>query len=485
MRRAAASAGLGLSESGVEPRHRVLLTGRNTADLVCTLLGLIQLGTSVVLADPTLPPARLRRLALDAGVDHVVADPAIGEAMAATGDPTAPRCLPSTVPPGPRRVGVGAELDLAAWSARRDALVVCTSGSTGAPRAVVRSGRSVVANTARTAAVMGYRPSDVLAPLLPYSHQYGMSLVLLAATTGAGLLVAPSDRLDLALPAVAEHRATVVDATPATYRMLLRRAARRPALAATFGAVRMWCTGGAPLDEALAGEFAAVTGRALLDGYGTSELGNVALAAPGGPARCLPLPGVVVSVVDERGDGVDAGTVGEVRVDSPDRATGYLRHGRLHAEAPGPLRTGDLGCLDRTGALRVIGRSAAVHRNGHTLYPDQIAAAASFCGALAHVVPVPDGDHDVRLVLFVEDGSGVDHHVWWRRLRDVLGRHELPNRVVVLERFPLTGSGKVDRRRLGRLAGLVAAPAPDPAPSGAERDAPIRSRARLEATHGG
>ncbi|HXV91941.1 MAG TPA: class I adenylate-forming enzyme family protein [Pseudonocardia sp.] len=480
----ARSAARRLAASGVTADHRVLLAGRNTPGFAFALLGLMRLGASIALSDPALPAAHTVGRAREVAADVVVADPDICDSMARAARWARP---PIPVPalcadPGPP-AAPDPDPELSAWSAREDALVAYTSGSTGDPKPVVRTGRSVVDNIARTAAVMGYERPDLLAPLLPYSHQYGMSIVLLAATTGAGLLVVPARRLDLALPALAAHRASVVDATPATYRTLLRLASRRPGLARELGSVRMWCSGGAPLDEALASDFPAFGGTELLDGYGSTELGNVALATPDDPRRCLPLPGVGVSVVDDRGTAVPAGTVGEVVVDTPDRSLGVLVHGRLRAGEAGPVRTGDIGAIDATGSLRVIGRTAAVHRNGHTLYPDQISAAAASCGAQVHVAAVPDAERGCRLVLFVEDDSGAGHHEWWRRLRAVLGEHEMPNRVLVLERLPLAHNGKVDRQRLHRLAVAAVGPVPAPRTAGSE-PAPVLARSRQEAPHG-
>lgn len=464
-----------LKGKGVLPGHRVALHAGNSPAFVRVLLGLMQLGAGVVLVDHLRSAASAQLAAARVGADWLIrearpaAEPTGPVSVLSLADLTDLTDLTERLPPsdgsgsgpgaspGAERGADTDELSFAAWASRDDALIAWSSGSTGEPKAVVRSGRSVLANTARTIARMGYRRQDVLAPLLPFSHQYGFSLVLIAQVTGCDLLLTPYTRLDRALAAVGEHRATVVDATPSSFRSLLRLASRRPALMAQLGSVRMWCTGGAPLDDNLARDFRATLGLPLLDGYGSTELGNVALAGPGAPDDCLPLAGLEVSVRDAAGRALPAGQPGEVWVRSPDVMRGCLRPDGTTVEppAPGDFRTHDLGVLDARGGLRVLGRMSATTRHGYTLYPAELARRAERYGRAVHVAPVQDGRRGTRLVFFVEDPEQRSSGAWFADFEKVLEPYELPNLVLVLDRFPLNNNGKTDVRALEERARWV------------------------------
>jgi acyl-CoA synthetase (AMP-forming)/AMP-acid ligase II len=339
---------------------------------------------------------------------------------------------------------------MAAWARRADAAILWTSGSTGVAKGVVKSGRAVIDNTLRTQRAMCYRSDDVLAPWLPFSHQYGLSMVLLWWMSGCTLAVTPYRRLDLAVADLAHAGTTVVDATPPTYHALLALLRRRPRLAERLGPVRMWCVGGAPLPTPLAEAFKAAVGRPLLNGYGLTEFGNVALATAANPTACgPPLPGVEVRVVGTDGRPVPASRAGEVEVRTPDAMHGYLDgEGRVEPVTGTWFATGDLGRLDDAGNLEVWGRKEAVHRLGHTVYPASIEARAQTCGRPVKVVVFDDERRGSLLAFVVADPDGRSVRWWRSRICAVLPVYEQPNTVHVVAELPLTGRGKVDLARL-------------------------------------
>lgn len=298
-----------LREHGVGPGERVMLHGENSAGYVVTLLALAQLDASVVLVDHCQSWAEVRAAAGRAGARWLL-HPA-GEGPP---DPPTPglaiTSYPAEFAAGCASTGVAPSVadNLDAWSRRPDAVIMWSSGTSGAPKGVVKSGRAILYNTIDTQRVIGYRPDDVLAPWLPFSHQYGMSLLLLWWLTGATLLVTPYRRLNQAVDEAVRYRATVVDAPPSTYYTLLQIINRRPGLAARLAGVRLWGVGGAPLPVPLAATFRNRFGKPLLDGYGLTETGNVALATPDNPVGCgRPLPEVTVRVAGPDGAPVPVG----------------------------------------------------------------------------------------------------------------------------------------------------------------------------------
>ncbi|MEU9893365.1 class I adenylate-forming enzyme family protein [Streptomyces phaeochromogenes] len=442
-----------LARCGVRAGDRVLAQADNTADYVVALLGLMSLDASIVPVDPRQTPADTRAAARQARArwlltDHrPVADPVDGRVLV-------------TAELGRADAGGAAddgEVDLSSWFRRRDAVVLWSSGTTGRPKGIVKSGSAVLDNTERTARAMGYHAQDVMAPLLPFSHQYGLSMVLLWWEVGCTLVVTPYQRLDVALSRAVAHGVTCVDAAPPTYHALLGLARRRPALRAGLGEVRVWGVGGAPLPAPLAKTFRAEIGAPLLDGYGLSELGNVALATPAEPVACgRPLPGVGIRVVAPDGRAAAPGEQGRIEVRSPGRMEGYLTEdGELVPAGDGWFRTGDVGRLDEDGLLYVNGRDRAVHRLGYTIFPESLERKAEECGRQIKVVAVDDARRGHALHFVVADPDGDSALAWRRRMAPHLADFEQPNAVHVVDSFPVGLNGKVDTTALGRLIGVA------------------------------
>lgn len=415
-----------------------MMSGANSPEWVVDLLALIHLDASVVLADHRATPSQRSQIRARARVVTEVSD--------GTGDTAAPRPVSNTA----------AVSDVAAWARRQDAAISWSSGTTtGRPKGIVRSGRSILDNLALSAERMGYRPDDVFLPVLPYSHQYGLSLVLCWWLGGGTLVVyGPNTRLDRALAVGIDHGLSIVDGAPSTYYSLLNLLDRRPALANALKMVRAWCVGGAPLGRNLAARFHARTGRHLLDGYGATEVGNIALAPPTDPVGCgTPLPGVVVEVHDDHGRPLPNGRLGELVVRSDGLMTGHLGDDGEIIPVSGPVhRTGDIGRLDDAGRVFPVGRKHAVHRDGHTLYPDHLAERAESAGAQTEVVAVPDERLGCRLVFVIADPDAHEPAHWKRVLRSALARYEQPDHIVVLPALPLTSTGKPDLAVLEKIA---------------------------------
>lgn len=436
---------------GVRRGDRVLLQGGNSTALVVTLITLMHLDTSIVLVDHQQTAADTRDAMARARVRWVVREADGGLPAGAGVSEHRTICYHSAVRSLTDRTHPRGPVSLAAWAQRSDAAVLWSSGTTGPAKGVVKSGRAIFDNITRTLETMGYGADDVLAPLLPFSHQYGLSMLLLWWTVRCSLVVTPYRLLHRALDDVIACGATVVDATPGTYHALLGLTERRPHLVGDLARVRIWGVGGAPLPRLLAERFAAVLGRPLLDGYGLTEVGNVALATCDDPVGCgRPLPGVGLRVVGEDGLRASADTVGEVEVRSDGLMEGYLcDDGTFSPVARSSwYATRDLGYLDHLGHLHVIGRKQAVHRSGYTLYPATLERKAEACGCPVKVFALEDERRGCQLVFVVADPLLRDARHWWRQLRALLAPYEQPSRVRVVERLPLNANGKVDEAAL-------------------------------------
>ncbi len=434
-----------LRRAGVRAGDRVLLKAENTEGMIATLLALMHLDTSVALLDNLLTPEDCRRSARITRASWLLSDRKEAfEGIACVTIPDATSGMDSAE---------DKEISFDAWLRRRDALITWSSGSTGSAKAIVRRGQALYDNLAATEDRLGYRASDVMLPLLPFTHFYGLTIVLMWWRMRCTLAITPVGRLDQALRLSTEVGANVVDATPATYYSILRLTGRHPSLRAGIERVRMWCVGGAPLSKTLAEEFAATVGLPLLDTYGSSEAGNIALTCLENTTGCgLPLDGVTVRVVDPQGNPVAAGEIGKILVRTPALMEGYLdEDGTIAAQGPEYV-TGDIGYFDADGNLFVLGRSNAVHRFGHTLYPAAIEQRAQACGAPVKVLAFDDERKGCELVFVVADPHGSESRHWHDAINTLLPAYEQPNHVVVIDEFPLTSNGKPDLAGIRRLA---------------------------------
>ncbi|TMU94593.1 class I adenylate-forming enzyme family protein [Streptomyces sp. DASNCL29] len=440
-----------IREHGVTHGDRVIFKAGNSAAYVSVLFALMHVGASIVLIDQQEHPDETRRIA-----DRTGAAIAFVDDDAPIHDDIRTVNLYELIAPAAGRPLTTRELDFDAWADRRDGLIMWTSGSTGEPKGAVKSGRKFLTNLERNAAQVGHRPDDVLLPLLPFAHQYGLSMVLIAWLTRCSLVIAPYKRLDRAVQMAGRTGATVIDATPSSYRTMLNLVGRKPSLRAQLTGVRMFCSGAAPLDGALSERYVAEFGLPLLDSYGSTELGNIAFATLENPVSCgRAMDGIKLRVIDEDGHPAAPGEAGEIEVDTPDALEGHLAaDGTIEAVPTGWQSTGDLGYLDGDDNLFVLGRKFAVHRSGYTLYPELIERKAALAEISTRIVPLPDERRagDEQLVFFVEDEELRDAKHWRERLCQVLPVYEQPNRVEVLENFPLNRNGKPDKRRLEQLA---------------------------------
>ncbi|MEV6907551.1 class I adenylate-forming enzyme family protein [Amycolatopsis sp. NPDC051071] len=436
--------------NGINPGDRVLLKAGNSAGYVCTLLALMHVGASIVLVDHKERPDSTERIIVQAQVKTCIVDD--DAPMPAEPGPVVSVYQLQVAATG--RVPLEPKLSIGDWCERPDGLIMWSSGSLGSPKGVVKSGGRFLRNLERNREQVGHLAGDVLVPLLPFNHQYGLSMVMIAWLARCSLVIAPYRRLDRALLMATRCGGTVYDATPATYRSLLSITASRPELRAGLDTVRMFCSGAASLDDNLSVRYLEEFGLPLLDSYGSTEMGNVSFATLDNPvATGVAMRGLELAVTDDAGERVKAGEVGEIQVRTPDLMTGYLgQEGDVEPIADDWYASGDLGYLDEQDNLFVLGRKLAVDRMGYTIYPEILERKVSGVGASAKVIAVPDERRGNQLVFFVEDELGREPGFWRERMAGALEQWELPNRVEVLDRFPLNRNGKPDRGQLQDLA---------------------------------
>ncbi|WP_440555537.1 class I adenylate-forming enzyme family protein [Streptomyces sp. SCPE 10] len=342
-----------------------------------------------------------------------------------------------------------------------------TSGTTGAPKAVLLSHRSVV-NVARlTFEGLGVRDGATVVSPLPMFHTAGAVISCLGPLWCGGTFTL-LERFEPAvlLEVLRRSPGAVLTSVP-TILTALGNAAR----AATGAPVRLSAvlTGAAPVRAQLITETEELFSTTVFNLYGQTELASVlTLTRPGDSAEektstvGRPLPHASCKIVDpDTGRVQPLGVVGEICARGYQQLLAY--HGDPAAtarkvDADGWVRTGDLGSMDATGALRIEGRLGdLVIRGGENIAPGPIETFLSTLPGVrdAVVVGVPDDlwGEVVAAVLLPSSGEQAlpDPELLAERCRERLSPHTVPTLWFTADALPLTASGKVQKFRVREL----------------------------------
>ncbi|MGK5547196.1 AMP-binding protein [Streptomyces sp. URMC 127] len=420
--------------AGAAPGEAVALCAANGPAWVVAFLALLAAGTRPLLLEPGTPEAEVHRLLRAAGGGRTLTVP--------DGDGDLPPVL--TVPPG-EPCGTG------------PAVLLPTSGSTGASRIVARDEASLLAEGRRYRDGVGLTGRDTLLLPVPLSHAYALGWLFGGLVTGASLRPVPPAALG-AIAAELAGGATVVALVPSIARLLATRRLRAggpppgdraPAQRPAAPALRLAMVGAGPVDERLERAFEEAFGTPLARNYGSTETGAVFAGQARIEPFCVgtPLPGIAYRLAGEDGEAVPEGTPGllHVRVD-----------GTWHA-------MGDLA-VAVPGGLRVIGRKdRAIRRGGRWVSPLEIEEVLRGHPDVREVrVTARRGRHPGEDGIVAEVASarpGLPEDALREHARRELAAHKVPDEFLIRTALPTSAAGKVraaPRYRLTRRAAEAA-----------------------------
>ncbi len=470
-RQIAAAAARVAADLKVQPGDRVVIRIGNDERFLAAASAIWSREAAVVPMHPAAPAEEVARVVGTLGVTAVVADPD-DPCGAAVNVPVV--AFPRIAPDDP-----GAEAGEYSVPGRdvgaEPALVLLTSGTTGAPKGVVLTHDSAWSNVRAT--VSAFRTDTAPTPLAgedkppnlianPLSHTAGVVRLIFALYVGrrVALLRKFDGRATKRL--LDTHGIDNLTLNPTMLRLLLD--ALEPG--EDLGRVRYVGSGTAPLPAALREEFEARFGVPVLQAYGQTEaFGGISVESvkdvlagrrrPGSVGR--PLPGVELRIVT--GADVDAapGEQGEIRARSRSSTAGYVgaEPGASPFDADGWLRTGDLGHLDPDGYLYITGRlKNTIICGGFNVIPEEVEAALVADPRVreAAVVGLPDDKLGEIPVAVVESDAAPDEVLAEVAAR--LAPYKRPRQVFVVAALPKVPNGKVDRPAVQALARAAALP---------------------------
>jgi fatty-acyl-CoA synthase len=365
---------------------------------------------------------------------------------------------------------VGAEQPGFAWPEleERSAAAMCyTTGTTGDPKGVAYSHRSMVLHTLGSAspAVVPLTPRDRALLIVPQFHALAWGLPYLAWMTGADLLL-PEKFLQAAPLAeiIEAEQPTFAAAVPTIWNELLRHTEASPA---DLSSLRYVVCGGAAVPRSLVDGFDERYGIPVVQGWGMTETSPVAALA--WPPRGVGddeanawyaktgrvVPGVELRIVDEAGAELpwNGEAVGEIEVRGPWITACYVKDDAPEHFHDGWLRTGDVGSVEPTGFVQITDRAKDIIKSGGE-WISSVALENTIMGhenvVEAAVIGVPDERWDERPLACVVRAPGVELRAGDLRafLDGKVASWWLPERWCFIDELPKTSVGKFDKKVL-------------------------------------
>ncbi len=429
-----------LASVGVRPGDRVGVELDNRLGGVCSMLAIWRCGAVAVPLAPT-QSSRERKLFLEHSGAALELEVDSGE-LAAGG--------------APRRETRAAEVD-----PNDAALILYTSGTTGAPKGVELSHANLRTSAERIGARYDFGPATRFLGILPLFHGHGLVVTCLAPLLAGGTVVLdrPFDAFaaDRFWKSVDRFGITVFSSVPPVLRLLAQLTEpREPRSESPF---RFGLCASAPLPEALRSAFEERFSCRVGNSYGMTETASwCAYGAPEPDRRRegsvgSPTAGTI-RILDPPPGTVSEGSVGEIAISGPCVMKGYYRDARATADVfEGEwFRTGDLGFIEG-GELFLSGRLRdVINRGGATVFPDEVDRLLRDHPGVTDAATVAwpseaEGEIPVSFVV-LDPGAGVPLSELKQYLRRELVPYKVPAELIELDQLPVGATGKIDKKAL-------------------------------------
>ncbi len=492
-----------LAALGVKKGDRVVLSAHNHPDWPLAFLGIVRAGATAVPVDPAMEPAQFANVVRESEARVILWDAKVEAAVSAalTNAPVT-RHL-DVMTPATAMAADPESLARPAVDVYEDdvASLIYTSGTTGKPKGVMLTHSNFTSLVAALAPLFPLTGGDRVLSVLPLHHTFEFTCgMVLPFSRGARVVYLDELKGDRVAEGLKQARVTAMVGVPAVWQLLERRilsqvSAKGPIAEKAFeigadlnrmlgkttgidlgrilfgqvhealgGNIRYLISGGAALPKDTSDLFAGL-GFKLTEGYGLTEAGPVlTVAKAGSPAGQVgkAIPGVTIKI-----DSPDEHGVGEVLARGPNVMAGYT-----DAEATkevkgddGWLHTGDLGKLDRTGRLSIVGRvkDVIVTSTGENVYPDDI---ERMLGKVQHVeelaivgVTGRSGGERVGCIAVPETDDTVDRAMRMDRaqkaLRDAISKLPYGKQPAIMHFYdaplPRTATKKVKRNEARKM----------------------------------
>ena len=344
--------------------------------------------------------------------------------------------------------------------ADRVAMILYTSGTTGAPKGVTLTHGNLLANASAVIDYLRLDADDSVLSILAFYYAYGASVLHTHLLSGACIVLAQNLLFPhLLMDTIVRERITGFSGVPSTFALLLERVKLGDY---DLSSLRYLTQAGGPMGPTLTQRLrAALPGARLFVMYGQTEATSRLTWLP--PERLdeklgsvgIPVNGVSLRIVREHGGDADTGEDGEVWVRGANVMRGYWNNPESSAAVlrDGWLRTGDIGHLDDDGYLWLVGRRSDMIKTGaHRVHPVDVEEVIAEVPGVAEVAVVGVDDDVLGQVIkafVVAPGLPPrSDNMIKAHCRERLASYKIPRDITFVSALPRTASGKVRRAAL-------------------------------------
>lgn len=342
------------------------------------------------------------------------------------------------------------------------AVLQYTGGTTGVAKGAMLTHRNIVSNMLQCRALMGSELGNgcetMVAPL-PLYHIYAftfhcMTMMLIGAHNV--LITNPRD-LPTFVKDLGKYRFTGFVGLNTLFVALCNNEDFRKL---DFSSLKATFSGGMALQLAAAERWQQVTGCEICEGFGMTETSPVVSVNPFGGIQIgtigIPMPSTLCKVIDDEGNDLPMGAIGELCVKGPQVMKGYWQRQEATDEmlsADGWLKTGDIGIIQEDGYLRIVDRKKdMILVSGFNVYPNELEdVLATLPGVLqCAAIGVPDekSGEAIKLFVVVKPGESLTKEQVMQHMHDNVTGYKRPKTVEFRDSLPTTNVGKILRREL-------------------------------------
>ncbi|WP_028240414.1 long-chain-fatty-acid--CoA ligase FadD1 [Stutzerimonas azotifigens] len=342
------------------------------------------------------------------------------------------------------------------------AVLQYTGGTTGVAKGAMLTHRNLVANMLQNRELMGnelQEGSEVMIAPLPLYHIYAFNFhCMLMMLIGAhNILISNPRDLPAFVKDLSKYRFTGFVGLNTLFVALCGNDAFRKL---DFSALKFTVSGGMALQQATAERWKAVTGCDIAEGFGLTETSPVVSVNPikhiKGGTIGIPLPSTQCKVIDDEGNDLPLGSVGELCVKGPQVMKGYWQRPEATAEIlseDGWLKTGDIGIIQEDGYMRIVDRKKdMILVSGFNVYPNELEDVLATlpgvhqCAAIG--VPDERSGEAIKLFVVTKPGDSLTKEQVMQHMHDNVTGYKRPKHVEFRDSLPTTNVGKILRREL-------------------------------------
>jgi long-chain acyl-CoA synthetase len=339
------------------------------------------------------------------------------------------------------------------------AVILYTSGTTGTPKGAELTHDNLGTNIDTIlSTLIEMKPDDVILGALPFFHVFGLTCGLNACVkAGAALTLLPRFEPDKALDIIGRDRVTIFEGVPTMYVGMLHS---DKAEQADISCLRLCVSGGSAMPGEVLRSFEEKFGCKILEGYGLSETSPVASFNHPDRERKVgsigtPVAGVEMKVVDDDGNEVEQGEVGEIVIKGPNVMKGYWRKEDATADAikDGWFHTGDMAKVDEEGYFFIVDRKKEmILRGGYNVYPREIEEVLYEHPAVAEcaVIGVPDDTmgEEVGAAVVLKKGEEASEDDLRSFVKERVAGYKYPRKIWFSDELPKGPTGKILKREV-------------------------------------